>query len=571
MKEAIARWWRDGHWAEWLWQGDPWSFTHLSFWGFFFAVLLIQSKLEQRKAARNAFLFLASLWFYWKTSGWFFTLLLATTVMGFFVGGRIHRASSRGVQQGWLGLGVGLSLAFLLFFKYAYFFSESFEALTGMQVALRNPFAGLTNAVFQTGFDPDRIVLPIGISFFTFQSISYVVDIYRGEVEPAENLVDYGFFVSFFPQLVAGPIVRAKDFMPQLRRPSVVSHAAFGMALFWILNGLMKKVWLGDGLALMLVDRVFANPTSYTPLENVWALYGYSLQVYADFSGYTDIAMGVALLLGFHLPQNFNSPYKAQHLGDFWRRWHMSLSGWLRDYLYIPMGGNRQGSLFTWIALAFVLFFLMLLMPSLGGWMIAAGIGCLWMALGIQFPRLGRWTVTTFNLMLTMLIGGLWHGASWNFVVWGGLNGMGLVVAKFWRRINPFKGRAPWLGILLTFHFVTLTRVWFRTSSTANWEDLGGAHDLWSEWLTANDMLMAMSAPMNWALLADLVSAYATPLILLGTGMTIHWLPERWKRRYRLSFAKSSKVVQGFVCLVVAGFLWERLSTGSAPFIYFQF
>ena len=562
-RSAISAWWASI-------ADTPWSFTSLAFWGFFLIVLLIHAGLEQRQVLRNAFLFTASLWFYWKTSGWFFLLLLLSTIIGFAVGERIHRAEGRS-RQVWLGVGVGLNLALLLFFKYAYFFAESFNALTGLALHPSNPVAASANRLLGTTFNADRILLPVGISFFTFQTISYAVDIYRKQVKPARSLIDYGFFVSFFPQLVAGPIVRAKDFLPQLERPSVISRTAFGLALFWILNGLLKKIWLGDGLALMLVDRVFANPTSYTPLENLWALYGYSLQVYADFSGYTDIAIGLALLLGFRLPKNFNSPYKARHLGDFWRRWHISLSGWLRDYLYIPMGGNRAGSTFTWVALTFVLGFLVLLLPNLGGWMIAAGIGFLWVAAGLKFQRFGRWTVTTINLMLTMLIGGLWHGASWNFVVWGGLNGLGLIVAKLWRQINPLRGRAPWLGILLTFNFVTFTRIWFRSSSTTNWEDMGSKHDLWAEWVTANDMLMALSTPMPWALTPSLISAYATPLILLAAGLLIHWLPTMWKRRYRIMFAKAPTWLQWAICLIVGGILWERLSTGPAPFIYFQF
>lgn len=555
------------------WSGvvdTPWSFTSLAFWGFFLIVLVIHSGLEQRQVLRNAFLFVASLWFYWKTSGWFFLLLLFTTITGYGVGKKIDRTVGR-QQRVWLGVGVGLNLVLLLFFKYAYFFAESFHSLTGLQITPRNPIASTANRLLGTAFEADRILLPIGISFFTFQTISYAVDIYRRQVKPARSIVDYGFFVSFFPQLVAGPIVRAKDFLPQLERPSVISRTAFGLALFWILNGLLKKIWLGDGLALMLVDRVFANPNSYTPLENLWALYGYSLQVYADFSGYTDIAIGLALLLGFRLPKNFNSPYKARHLGDFWRRWHMSLSGWLRDYLYIPMGGNRSGSTFTWIAFAFVLIFLILLLPNLGAWMIVAGVGFLWVAAGLQFKGFGRWTVTTINLMLTMLIGGLWHGASWNFVVWGGLNGAGLVVAKFWRKLNPFRGRAPWLGIFLTFHFVTFTRIWFRSSSTTTWEDLGNQHDLWSEWISANEMLMALTSPMPWNLTPALLAAYVTPLLLLLSGLIIHWLPDNWKRRYRIAFAKSPTWLQWAICLVVGGILWERLATGPAPFIYFQF
>lgn len=562
MKEVLNAWWEMPE--------VPWSFTSLAFWGFLFVLLLVQSGLERRPLLRNLFLFAVSLWFYRQTSGWFVTLLVAITFLGYRMGKGIDGAEGWR-RRAWLGVSVGVSLVFLLFFKYAYFFADSLHALTGLWLQPRNPFAIATNQVVGSHFDIDKIGLPIGISFYTFQTISYAVDVYRKEVEPVKRWIDFGFYVSFFPQLVAGPIVRAKDFIPQLHRPSVVSRLTFGMALFWIINGLLKKIWLGDGLALMLVDRVFANPGSHTSIENLWALYGYSLQVYADFSGYTDIATGIALLFGFRLPANFNSPYKARHLGDFWRRWHMSLSGWLRDYLYIPMGGNRAGSVFTFVSLAFVVGFCVLLWPEPGLWLILAGVGFLWAAAGVQIRSLGRQTVTTINLMLTMLIGGLWHGASWNFVLWGGLNGAGLVVSKQWRRLNPLKGRAPWLGILLTFHFVTFTRIWFRSSSATKWDELGQSHNLLSEWFTANEMLDALRRRVDWEVVPDLVQAYAPALTLMSLGYLIHMLPSRLKRRYRLAFAQAPHWVQWLLCILAGGVIWERMASGAAPFIYFQF
>ena len=201
----------------------------------------------------------------------------------------------------------------------------------------------------------------MGISFFTFQTISYSIDVYRGSIKPVTRLTDYGFFVSFFPQLVAGPIVRASQFIPQMYKDYSVSREEFGLAMFMILKGLVKKLLIGDFIAVNMIDRVFANPVSYSGFENLMGLYGYSLQVYCDFSGYTDMATGLALLMGFHLPVNFNSPYKAKNVGEFWKRWHMSLSSWLKDYLYIPMGGNRRASVFTYISLTVILVVVVLL------------------------------------------------------------------------------------------------------------------------------------------------------------------------------------------------------------------
>ena len=335
----------------------------------------------------------------------------------------------------------------------------------------------------------DRILLPVGISFYTFQTISYTVDIRRGLVQPLKRLSDFGFYVSFFPQLVAGPIVRAADFVPQILQPKPVTKATIGRAGFWILNGLLKKVLLADWIAVNFNDRVFASPATHSGFEVLMAMYGYSLQVYADFSGYTDMAIGVALLMGYHLPQNFNSPYKADSCGNFWKRWHMSLSGWLKDYLYIPMGGNRKASWFTAICGAFLLSFVALMWPNpkiLGGLFGVVLTAALAMA---RIPAFHRWVTTNINLWMTMLLGGLWHGAGWNFVIWGGLNGLGITVYKLWRKVSPWEAKDTFwkraIAVALTFHFITFTRIWFRSASHTTWASFGTEHDMVSEWDTA--------------------------------------------------------------------------------------
>ncbi|MFM1931974.1 MAG: hypothetical protein RL226_1277, partial [Bacteroidota bacterium] len=336
---------------------NPITFINQEFWVFFGAVMLVFSIVYPKRALRNAFLFFVSLFFYWKTSGHFFLILLFSTVTDFYIGRFIHSAQDALKRKLWLAASITLNLGVLIYFKYAYFFADSFNRIFGTAYHPINYFAQAANEALGTSFTVDRILLPVGISFFTFQTMSYAIDVYRGHLKPVKSLLDFGFYVSFFPQLVAGPIVRAADFIPQLYEPYKLSRQQFGLAVFWILNGLVKKVLLADYLALNFVDRVFSNPGSYTGFENLMALYGYSLQVYADFSGYTDMAIGVALLMGFRLPLNFNSPYKADSVANFWKRWHISLSTWLKDYLYIPLGGNRGGSLFTYIAIGIIAFF----------------------------------------------------------------------------------------------------------------------------------------------------------------------------------------------------------------------
>ena len=252
-------------------------------------------------------------------------------------------------------------------------------------------------------------------------------------IKPVRNFLDFGFYVSFFPQLVAGPIVKASDFIPQLYRRFFLSRRMFGIAVFWIINGLMKKIILSNYLAVNFIDRVFTNPHLFSGFENLSALFLYSLQVYADFSGYTDIAIGLSLMMGFHLPANFNSPYKAPNCSNFWKRWHISLSRWLQTYLYIPLGGNRSMGFGTCFWVIFLTASALILS---GSWWIAAIVFIIFSATiltGIYCPDRRRKIYANLNSMITMLLGGLWHGASMNFIIWGGLNGVGMIVFKFWR------------------------------------------------------------------------------------------------------------------------------------------
>ncbi len=554
--------------------GAPLNFMRAAFWAFLFCVLAGFALFERKIAMRNAFLFLVSLFFYWKTSGFFILILLFSTVSDWMIGHRIgHSEGNR--RKSWLALSLTLNLLLLLYFKYAYFFADSINPLLGTHWNPAHILNPLSTISFGSTIRFERILLPVGISFYTFQTMSYAIDVYRKDLVPVKSILDFGFFVSFFPQLVAGPIVRAKDFIPQIMRPYSLSKAGFGMALFWILNGILKKVWLADYVATNLVDRVFANPSSYTGFENLLGLYGYSLQVYGDFSGYTDIAIGIALLMGFHLPINFRSPYKARHVGEFWKRWHISLSSWLKDYLYIPMGGNRKATAFTWISGLFFFGFFCLLAPSVGWILLASGLIFFCWAAAAAFPSFQKRISTNINILMTMLIGGLWHGASWNFVLWGGLNGLGLLVYKSWRKWSPWEKKDRWwkhgIGILITFHFITFTRIWFRSGSHTDWSSIGTPHDLWQEWFAANSMIAQLTQAFWNSPFLEILWGYRQVLGVVALGYAIHMLPERWKASYRSTFANSGFFLQLLMTIAVIAIAWAGMSAGLQPFIYFQF
>ena len=543
---------------------------------------------------RNIFLMAVSWFFYYKTSGLFLLILLFVTLSDWLIAKRIYANRKKGKKaQFWLALSIIIDLGILCYFKYAYFFTNVFNNIFGTEIAVFDLFAYIGNGFSDNGrFMVDRIILPVGISFYIFQVISYTVDVYRGHVKPVKNVLDFGFYVSFFPQLVAGPIVRANEFIPQLYRPFRLSRRLFGLAIFWILNGLIKKIVLSDYLAVNLIDRVFENPLLFSGFENLFALFAYSLQVYADFSGYTDIAIGIAMLMGFYLPQNFDSPYKARNPQEFWRRWHMSLSRWLKSYLYIPLGGNRK-------------------------------------ILGKEVTD--KITAGNFNSFITMLLGGLWHGASWNFVIWGALNGAGMIIYKLWVKINwnikmllmtllvsglwlahsllhaPIWnmffvwGTALWVGvavryiywwierwgyfaisgtlrakiinwtsstwmILQTFIFITFTRLFFRSGSnldpeTANQE----------AWETATNMVNQIGGAWNSSIIPDFLWEYRNVVILFVLGMLIHWLPTKAKRWYRLNFALLPIWAIILLAVITVVIVYQFITADMQAFIYFQF
>jgi len=538
---------------------SPLIFTRFFFWGFFAVVLIGYSFLSNKRVGRSLYLLIFSLFFYYKSSGFFFFLIIFSTLVDYFIGWWLYNTESSVVRKFQLALSIFVNLFVLAYFKYSFFFTSAINDMFGTNLVAYNYLAEFSNLLTGTHFDTAKIFLPVGISFFTFQTMSYTLDIYRRELKPVKNIIDFGFYVSFFPQLVAGPIVRAKDFIPQIYQKFKLTRYEFGLALFMVLKGLIKKIMIGDYIAVNFVDRVFANPDMYTGFESLMAMIGYSLQVYVDFSGYTDIAIGVALLMGFKLNQNFNSPYKAKNCGDFWSRWHISLSSWLKDYLYIPLGGNRNATAGTYINFAFILIVVMLL------------AGNLWVSIGIVIavafilllmkvsPAAKKGVVRNINVMITMLFGGLWHGSSWNFLIWGGLNGLGVVTYKYWRKISPCEKYNNTIAtvwkIMITFGFITFTRVFFRAP----------------DYDTATTMLHRIGTEFTPQLIPQIIQGYYKVWLMMIFGFITHWLSYNFKDKWRDKFIDLPHWSQALISAVIIFVIYQSICSDIVAFIYFQF
>ena len=466
--------------------------------------------LNKQVRTRNLYLLIFSLFFYYKCSGFYFLLLLFSTVVDYGVGFGIYLAKQKWKKRLYLYVSLVTNIGLLAFFKYSYFFVDSINSWLDTDFQAINFMAAFSNGTFGTGFDVNDIILPVGISFYTFQTLSYSIDIYRGRLKPCGNIFDFAFFVSFFPQLVAGPIVRASEFLPQIKRPYYLSSSGFGTAVFLIMAGLVKKVAISDYISVNFVDRVFETPEVYSGFMNLMAVYGYSIQIYCDFSGYSDIAIGLAALLGFKLPINFNGPYKSQSLTEFWRRWHISLSTWLRDYLYISIGGNRKGKIRTYI-----------------------------------------------NLIVTMLLGGLWHGAATKFVVWGALHGVGLAIHRLWaKRFNMATTKAGQaIAVIITFHFVAFSWMYFRAS------DMN----------TVDAMVSIIFTDFDFGGAPSRIVAYWKVFALMLTGYVVHMLPSSLKNRLQWWFIEAPMYVKILIFVLVVFGIYQATSAGIQPFIYFQF
>lgn len=542
-------------------ESHPLIFTQLDFWIFFLLVLAIFSYIHKYKLTRSIFLFVASLFFYFKTSGLLVLLLFSSIVINYFIGKGVWNTNSQIKKKGFVTLSVLFNILTLGYFKYAYFFTESFNKMFHTKHEVFNVFAQMGNSIFGEGSFVDYIVLPVGVSFFTFQSISYVVDIYRKEVTPVKNFFDYAFFVSFFPQLVAGPIVRARDFIPQISQPFKLNHTDFSWSIIQIAKGFIKKIVLADYIAIHFIDKVVDAPEAFPGFISILAMWGYSLQIYGDFSGYTDIAIGVSRLMGFQLLENFNSPYKAISVADFWRRWHKSLGSWLRDYLYIPLGGNRSGGIGTYIATMVILIFMIFITQWY--WLLFIYLGLLITYIGISliFPGFKKYVHRDLNLLITMVIGGLWHGASENFVIWGAMNGAALIFYNHWRKISPYENSSTLITrfwrVLITFNFITFTRIWFRLEEDG--APINMLNQIWYHFDLNNETFNT------------LMLGFDTALYVMIFGYILHWLPSKLKDYGERKFTNLPMVVQSIAVAILLIIIYQAFSDTFKPFVYFQF
>lgn len=471
---------------------NPMLFSSGLFWALFLVFLPIYSLLKNRLWQMLLFVTAFSLYFYYKSSGVFFLLLTATSLVDWTLSRLMVELPRSWQRKICLLISIICSLGILGYFKYANFFLWNW------------------NAMVEGNFQPLDIILPVGISFYTFQSISYIVDVYKGRVKPTETWLDYIFFLSFFPALVAGPIVRADKFIPQIRanRRATVDETFAG--LWMVILGVVKKAIIADYIA-QYNDLIFMSPTGYSGFESLMGVIGYTMQIYCDFSGYSDMAIGIALIMGFSLTPNFNFPYKSYNVTEFWRRWHISLSSWLRDYIYIPLGGNRKGTARTYL-----------------------------------------------NNFLTMLIGGLWHGAAWKFVFWGALHGVGLAVHKACRPILdklPDNRIVRIISWTVTMLFVSLLWVFFRAES---WAD---------SWLIIKNIFTNFDA----AQIVPFILTRRLWLVMMAVIIIAHSLPEGFFDRLGYSYVRSPWAVKLIVFIVVVQLVIQFMSEEVAPFIYFQF
>lgn len=470
----------------------PMIFSSGLFWALFLVFLPIYALLKNRRTQMTLFVIAFSLYFYYKSSGMFFILLLLTSFLDWNISRLIDVLTVKWQRRLAMWTSIATSLLILGYFKYANFFLWNW------------------NAMVEGNFQPLDIILPVGISFYTFQSISYVVDVYKGRLKSTATWGEYLFFLSFFPALVAGPIVRADYFIPQIRKNEHATSAEMWQGLWLIMIGIVKKAIIADYIA-QYNDLIFQSPMGYSGFESLMGLIGYVMQIYCDFSGYSDMAIGIALIMGFKLAKNFDFPYKAQNISDYWRQWHISLSTWLKDYVYIPLGGNRRGTVRTYV-----------------------------------------------NNFLTMLVGGLWHGAAWKFVFWGGMHGIGLAVHKL---CKPWLDRLPdtWLvkavSWLLTITYVALLFVFFRADSF-------------------DDSLLILKN-----IFTTFSLSYAVPfvkvryvwLIMVVFIITAHSLPRRFYDRAQKWFVESAWSVKLVCFIVVVQLVIQFMTENVAPFIYFQF
>ncbi len=478
-------------------QANPLLFNTGLFLLLFVGFLLIYRLMSRMRTAKMIVVILFSLYFYYKSSAECCFILLGVCVSDYLLGRWMGATASRATKKWIIFINVVINVGMLVYFKYFNLLYKTFADITG------------------TDFDVLNIVLPAGISFFTFRSISYIVDIYRGQIEPARDFLQYTFFLTFFPPLLAGPVVRAKDMLPQIAANPVATRRMVSEGLFLIMAGLIKKVIVADYLSGNFVDRVFENPSLYTGLENMMGSIGFALQIYCDFSGYSDMAIGIALLLGYRFKDNFNAPYKSSNPTEFWKRWHISLSSWLMDYVYIPLGGNRKGE--------------------------------------------HRQRV---NLMATMLIGGIWHGASWMYLLWGGYHGVLLSVHKMLKKHSvgvPRHLRTRWWArtgnVAITFVLMVIGMTIFRANSLTSLGEMGSS----------------VFTNFHPEVLPQFVAGYWLIVLIMVVAFVVHFLPDRWYPRLIDAYDAMPMLVQAIILAVVLFAVIQMRQSSLVPFIYLQY
>ena len=483
---------------------NPLLFNNGFFVYFFTLFILLFFALRNHHKARRYVFCIFSLYFFYKASGWFVGLVLVSAVVDFFLSNAIYREKSQSRKKFLLVLSILFNLGMLFYFKYTDFFIE------------------ISNSLFDTNFNPLNLILPIGISFYTFENLSYTVDVYRGEFKPADKFSDYLLFLAFFPKLMMGPIVRAHDFVPQINEPYVISERDFAKGFFLIISGLIKKLVISDYITLNMVDYMFDNPALHTGVENLMAVYGYAMVIYCDFSGYSEIAIGIALWLGFKIPPNFMSPYQSLNITEFWRRWHISLSTWLKDYLYIPLGGNRNFSIASFIFVggflvgSFIMGVELFHLSNLWAAVISAVLLLIFIIPALITKKTSG-IAANFNLLTTMLLGGFWHGASWNFIIWGAIHGVGLGIHKIWmllidKSFAAFNQSRIYKIIsgILTFHFVCFAWIFFKA------EDLE----------IAKEMIYQIFNNFDISVFGPFYDNYKGVVWMILVAMVLHLIPD---------------------------------------------
>lgn len=500
-------------------------FTGVSFWIFFGIILLGFSFLYTKVRWRSLFLFLSSMFFYYKCGGGFVILLLLAVVVNYFLGIRMSTFPEKQDRRKLLLLSVFLNLGMLIWFKYTAFFLTMFNDLTGSHLKVFNFINWGLNQVSGSHFSTTDILVPLGISFFTFQLISYSIEVYRKRIEPIRNFEDFGFYITFFPSLISGPIVKPQNFIPQIRKPYELSKEEFGLAFFLILSGLIKKIVFADYLSANFISRVFENPGLFTGFESLLAIYGYTLQIYFDFSGYTDLALGIAALLGFKLPPNFDSPYKARNISDFWKRWHMSLTTWFRDYVFLPVAYKLSGKMVN----------------------------------RRYFRIKTEVLIYIAGILLTFILCGLWHGAAMNFILWGTVHGVALGIHKLVHPKTRLNKNIPAFRLFasrfFTFHFIVFTWIIFRVTSTESF----------------NILMRKIFFQFHGELAGQIMLAYWKDMVLLVCGFLLIWAPINVKTKLKGSFVALPEYAKIIALVCVIFVIYQFKTSGIQPFIYFQF